>query len=227
MKIGRGGRVPPNRVVIRDEEVDPPINLHDPIDAALNRFNPDIRRPPAFRAGGRDGARSSSTGHARGHRVVGQQDKDAHVIVLGDLNTFEFMNDLTDILPAASGKRILYNLVSKNRDGNDYSFIFEGNSQVLDHISATQDLAKGARFDFVHVNVDFARRSDDVVGSDNEPIVASFAFAKDEDDDDDDEDDGNEKDEDRTDIPLEIELSSALEQPRARMTGDDAAHAGF
>jgi predicted extracellular nuclease len=103
-------------------------------------------------------------------------DDDVHVIVLGDLNTMEFTNDLTDILPAASGERILFNLVEKNRDDNVYSYIFEGNSQVLDHIFATQDLAKHASFDFVHVNADFPRLFTDVVGSDHEPLVAAFRF---------------------------------------------------
>jgi len=114
-------------------------------------------------------------------------DDDRHVIVLGDLNTFEFTNDLLQILPSASGEEILYNLVELNRDDNNYSFIFEGNSQVLDHIFATEDLAEHARFDFVHVNVDFPRLSSDVIGSDHEPVIAGFRFS-DEDEDEGDED---------------------------------------
>ena len=40
--IGRSGRVPPNEIVISEDEIDPPINLQDPADAAANRFNPDV-----------------------------------------------------------------------------------------------------------------------------------------------------------------------------------------
>lgn len=103
-------------------------------------------------------------------------DPNAHVIVLGDLNTFEFTNDLADILPAASGTEHLFNLITSNRDNNRYSFIFEGNSQALDHIFATQALAEKATLDFVHVNVDFPRRFVDTIGSDHEPLVATFRF---------------------------------------------------
>jgi predicted extracellular nuclease len=95
-----------------------------------------------------------------------------NVIVLGDLNTFEFTNDLTEILPGTSRNRILTNLIERERSDNLYSFIFEGNSQVLDHIFVTDPLSWGARFDFIHVNVDFPRRFNDVTGSDHEPLLA-------------------------------------------------------
>ncbi len=97
------------------------------------------------------------------------QDDDKHVIVAGDLNTFQWTNDLAEILP---GDDILEPL--RNHDDNTYTFIFEGNSQVLDHMFATQNLAAQAKFDIVHVNVDFPRRFSDVVGSDHEPIIGWF-----------------------------------------------------
>ncbi len=104
------------------------------------------------------------------------QDENANVIVLGDLNTFEFTNDLDIILPGKD--EILQNLIWKNKGDNKYSFIFEGNSQALDHIFATRNLAKKATLDFVHVNVDFPRLFSSVVGSDHEPLVATFKFNK-------------------------------------------------
>ena len=101
-------------------------------------------------------------------------DKDARVIVVGDLNTFEFTNDLTEILPGTlDGKAIMKTLLRKVKDKKDqYTFNFEGNSQVLDHMFATRRL-KGAKLDIVHVNVDFPR-VDNTVGSDQEPLVARF-----------------------------------------------------
>lgn len=102
-------------------------------------------------------------------------DDDANIVVLGDLNTFQFTNDLEEILPGADN--VLVNLVppvgeTQGLDRNNiYSFIFEGNSQVLDHIFVTQGLSHGAKLDFVHVNVDFPR-VDDTVGSDHEPLIA-------------------------------------------------------
>lgn len=101
--------------------------------------------------------------------------KNARVIVTGDFNTFEFTDDLMQILPGTlDGKAILKELLSEIEDDNRYSYIFEGNSQVLDHMFATRSLLDGAEFDIVHVNVDFSFRRNDIVGSDHEPLVARF-----------------------------------------------------
>jgi predicted extracellular nuclease len=98
-------------------------------------------------------------------------DKDARVIVLGDLNTFEFTDDLTQILPGAP--EVVKTLLGENRDDNRYSFIFEGNSQVLDHVLATRSLLESGELDIVHANVDFPRVNN-TVASDHEPLVARF-----------------------------------------------------
>lgn len=95
-----------------------------------------------------------------------------HVVVLGDLNTFEFTNDLAEILPGTGGERILRNLIERESSDNLYTFIFEGNSQVLDHIFVTDSLWPGAKYNFVQVNVDFPRRFGDVTASDHEPVLA-------------------------------------------------------
>ncbi len=98
-------------------------------------------------------------------------DPGAAIIVLGDLNTFEFTNDLTEILPGTGPDRVLTNLIGTLGDDNVYSFNFEGNSQVLDHLLVSDALLNNAKLDIVHVNVDFPR-VDDTVGSDHEPLVA-------------------------------------------------------
>ena len=108
---------------------------------------------------------------------------DAKVIVLGDLNTFEFTNDLAEILPGTGDEQVLTNLVDQAiADDDAYTFIFDGNSQVLDHIFVTDSLLDGAEFDIVHVNNDFPRDDNGaqfestVVASDHEPIVGKFTF---------------------------------------------------
>lgn len=98
----------------------------------------------------------------------------ANVVVLGDLNTFEWTNDLKDLLPGSGPDRVLINLIRKIRDDNRYTFIFEGNSQALDHIFVSQNMVKGARLDIVHVNTDFSRMLDDVTASDHEPLLATI-----------------------------------------------------
>jgi len=50
-----------------------------------------------------------------------------------------------------------------------YSYVFEGNSQELDHIYVTHSLLPGAQFQPIHINAEFA---DQV--SDHDPLVASL-----------------------------------------------------
>lgn len=114
---------------------------------------------------------------------VASTNPDAKVIVLGDLNTFEFTDDLSEILPGTGDEKVLTNLVQQAVNDDDaYTFIFDGNSQVLDHMFVTDALLDEAKFDIVHVNNDFPRDdggvrfADTVVASDHEPIVGKFTL---------------------------------------------------
>jgi predicted extracellular nuclease len=98
-----------------------------------------------------------------------ERDAGERIMVLGDLNTFEFTNDLTAILPGPD--RILTNLVLRAEYDDRYSYIFQGNSQLLDHIFVTGGLLEKAELDMVHVNVDFPAVHT-VEASDHEPVVA-------------------------------------------------------
>jgi predicted extracellular nuclease len=99
--------------------------------------------------------------------------KSGRIMVVGDLNTMEFTNDMTEILPGVGPEQVLTNLIDGVTDDNVYTFNFEGNSQVLDHFFVTDNLLGTAEFDMVHVNVDFPRVSP-AVGSDHEPMLARF-----------------------------------------------------
>lgn len=101
-------------------------------------------------------------------------DADARVVVLGDLNTFEFTDELSDILPAASSSRLLENVIETVPGGQAYSYNFEGNSQALDHIFVSESLISGARADYVNVNVDFPRLFSSIVASDHEPVLVQL-----------------------------------------------------
>jgi predicted extracellular nuclease len=101
-------------------------------------------------------------------------DPGARVIVLGDLNTFEFTDDLTEILPGPG--RLLSNVLAKAGSDDRYSYNFQGNSQLIDHVFVTANLLRGAELDLVHINVDFAAVGT-VEASDHEPVVARFAKA--------------------------------------------------
>ncbi|WP_017324270.1 choice-of-anchor I family protein [Synechococcus sp. PCC 7336] len=113
-------------------------------------------------------------------------DPAANIVVAGDLNTFQFTNDLVEILPGTGDERVLTNLISQaEADGDAYTFIFDGNSQVLDNFFVTDSILEGAEFDIVHVNNDFTRDDDaiefdDVLpASDHEPLVARLDLSAD------------------------------------------------
>lgn len=91
----------------------------------------------------------------------------ANVVVLGDLNDFEF----SPVLNSLTNTGLLSNLVNSVPASERYTYNFDGNSQVLDHILVSGNLRTNARIDIVHLNADFptAGRS-----SDHDPILAEF-----------------------------------------------------
>jgi hypothetical protein len=93
-------------------------------------------------------------------------DPDANVIVLGDVNDFEF-SQTVDILEAGA---VLRSLVKDLAATERYSYVFEGNSQVLDQILFSPNLVDQFLhvYDVVHVNSEFA---DAIQASDHEPSV--------------------------------------------------------
>ena len=96
-------------------------------------------------------------------------DGDANIAVLGDLNEFEFISPVDEILGSD-----LTNLVNTLPEDERYSFIFQGNSQVLDHILVSDSLVEGAEFDLVHVNSEFAETPERA--SDHDPILAKLVL---------------------------------------------------
>ncbi len=100
-------------------------------------------------------------------------DANANVVVLGDLNEFEFISPVTDLESAG-----LTNLVNDIPDADErYSFIFQGNSQQLDHILVSDSLRNHAEIDIVHTNSEFV--ANDARASDHDPVVALLDFSPD------------------------------------------------
>ncbi|MEM7445414.1 MAG: endonuclease/exonuclease/phosphatase family protein, partial [Pseudomonadota bacterium] len=88
----------------------------------------------------------------------------ANVVVTGDLNEFEFISPVQ----ALGGS--LTNLVETQITADErYSFIFQGNSQQLDHLLISDALQFHAAFDIAHVNTEFSDAP-----SDHDPLVASL-----------------------------------------------------
>ena len=98
-------------------------------------------------------------------------DPNANVIVLGDINDFEF-SETVDILEEDG---VLHSLVKDLPAAERHSYVFEGNSQVLDQILLGPNLLELFPFDYdvVHVNSEFAEA---VQASDHDPSVVRIDF---------------------------------------------------
>lgn len=94
-------------------------------------------------------------------------DPQANVIVMGDLNDFQWSNPLMTL----QGKE-LSNLIVTLPANEQYTYIYEGNGQVLDHILVSnQLLSKFASIEIVHLNSEYYYI--DRLG-DHDPVVAIF-----------------------------------------------------
>lgn len=115
-------------------------------------------------------------------------DPNARIVVAGDLNEFPSEEPISVITGTASitgydvpgsdpiaatatftpgGEAILTDLLGTLPSDEQYDFVFEGNSQTLDHILVSDALAGGAEFDVVRINSEFAQQT-----SDHDPLVA-------------------------------------------------------
>ncbi|MGH7508608.1 MAG: endonuclease/exonuclease/phosphatase family protein [Gemmatimonadales bacterium] len=100
-----------------------------------------------------------------------EADPGARLIVLGDMNTFEFSDELAELLPGTPAA--LHPLMPLVPAGERYSYNYEGNSQALDHVFVSRALRPGAELDVVHLNADFPALPERTA-SDHDPLVARF-----------------------------------------------------
>ncbi|WP_214810535.1 chitobiase/beta-hexosaminidase C-terminal domain-containing protein [Exiguobacterium sp. s127] len=97
--------------------------------------------------------------------------KDSNVVVLGDLNDFQFSKTL-DIL---KGKN-LWNTVDDLPKSERYSYVYNGNAQVLDHILISKNLKSYTSSDIVNINSDYMEA--DGSASDHDPAIISIQGAE-------------------------------------------------
>jgi predicted extracellular nuclease len=101
-------------------------------------------------------------------------DESANVIVLGDMNDFQFSDPLGILTGAATGDQVLTDLVDTLPEPERYSYDFEGNSETLDHILTTQHLTQASVLQPIHVNAEFANQA-----SDHDPMLVHITLAPD------------------------------------------------
>ncbi|MFD5000871.1 endonuclease/exonuclease/phosphatase family protein [Streptomyces buecherae] len=90
----------------------------------------------------------------------------ASVVVAGDINDFQF----SPALGALTDGGVLTDLVNKLPKRERYGYVYNGNSQVLDHILTSKG-ARRAEYDIVHVNAEFADQA-----SDHDPQVVRIRY---------------------------------------------------
>jgi predicted extracellular nuclease len=95
-------------------------------------------------------------------------DPAANIIAAGDFNDFQF----SDALAILEGG-VLHDMIDTLPANERYSYVFDGNSQTLDHILVSSNLLDNASpaHDVVHVNAEFADQA-----SDHDPQVSTFVF---------------------------------------------------
>lgn len=81
----------------------------------------------------------------------------AEVIVLGDLNDYQFSPTLQTITENGT---LLKTLIDTLPVDQRYSYVFDGNSQVLDHILISPAI-KGYSYGVVHINAEFSDQASD------------------------------------------------------------------
>ncbi|WP_233519984.1 endonuclease/exonuclease/phosphatase family protein [Prauserella sp. PE36] len=89
-------------------------------------------------------------------------DRGANVVVAGDLNDFQFSPTIGKL------RGPLEVLVDTLPERERYGYVFDGNSQVLDHMLISR-APYGVDYDVVHINAEFAEQA-----SDHDPQVVRF-----------------------------------------------------
>ena len=102
------------------------------------------------------------------------EDPNANVMVLGDFNSFEWEGP-ADVMEGEGAENVMTNLVEGLDDGEVHTYNFQGNSQILDQVLVSNNLAENAELDIVHINSDFAGQA-----SDHDPLLAKVTIGSQE-----------------------------------------------
>jgi hypothetical protein len=107
-------------------------------------------------------------------------DPNAYVVVGGDLNDFQFSTPLQIVAATSPQPMTILNTTVTN-PADRYGYIFEGNSQALDHILVSRAFMNttNVRYQSVHINAEYCEKT--VTGctqqvSDHDPSLAWFRF---------------------------------------------------
>ncbi|MFC4354186.1 endonuclease [Chryseomicrobium palamuruense] len=100
-----------------------------------------------------------------------EKDPNLNVVVAGDMNDFEF----TPTLTALKGD-ILVNMIEQVPVEDRFTYYYQGNNQVLDHILVTKNLLANTVVDILHINAN--KMEEHGRASDHDPILIQIDFTK-------------------------------------------------
>lgn len=136
----------------------------------------DSPRPYGTCGTGTEGARNREKRRLQAEDIADliESLQNENLVVLGDLNAFDFNDGLGDVVGTFRGNPVppehvvepstpdrwsyqLTNLITTVSDEEKYSLLFEGNAQALDHILVnSQMLARNTDFAYARYNADFS-----------------------------------------------------------------------
>lgn len=98
---------------------------------------------------------------------IKSKNPDANVVSVGDFNDYQF----SEALKIHEGNHMT-NMINHVEENDRYTYLFQGNSQVLDHILVSNNLVKNTEIDILHINADFT----DMAGraSDHDPVMVQI-----------------------------------------------------
>ena len=102
-------------------------------------------------------------------REVMNENPYANIVSVGDFNAFQWEESLL-----IQEDEFFTNMIHKIPEYQRYSYIYNGNSQVLDHIFVSNHLVDSTTIDIVKINTDFT----DMHGraSDHDPVMIQIDF---------------------------------------------------
>ncbi|MGM9945080.1 MAG: chitobiase/beta-hexosaminidase C-terminal domain-containing protein, partial [Lysinibacillus sp.] len=91
----------------------------------------------------------------------------ANIVSVGDFNDYQF----AQALKIHEGQ-LMTNMINKVEKSDRYTYLYQGNSQVLDHILVSNNLVDRTVIDILHINADFT----DMAGraSDHDPVMVQI-----------------------------------------------------
>lgn len=96
-------------------------------------------------------------------KEINRQNSDAVILTMGDMNDFEFSPTLkvikTDLMVSA---------IEMLPEEERHTYVYTGNSQVLDNLLVNKKYAKGAKADILNINSEFTKSQG--YFSDHDPV---------------------------------------------------------